>query len=392
VGACGLLAIAVRVLGCGVDPAPPDPTEGFDTEAMLTAYGHQIVFPTLNEFADALGVLDADIRAWEVALDTSDGREAREASQTSWRWAMAVWQRLELMQVGALGSSISTVGGEDLRDDIYSWPTVNACRVDQETLEGAYEAGDFFDVEFVNVRGLDALEHMLWSGEGETRCADGVEIIESGAWAATGVDGVQSARAGYARAIVDDVIAITDVLLDLWDPAGGDWGGVLASAGETDSVYEDRLQALDQVFAALFYVELLVKDRKLGQPLGLQGCDGDRCPDALESQFADLGLDHIRQNLDAARLVLTGGDGLGFDDLLAHTGRPDLATALLDALDESVAAVDAVEGTALEAIVDDPAALLAVHDALKAFTDILKGDFALTLLLDVPSDAANDND
>ena len=58
----------------------------------------------------------------------------------------------------------------------------------------------------------------------------------------------------------------------------------------------------------------------------------------------------------------------------------------------AVAAVDAVDATALTAIFDDPASLEAVYVAVKSFTDLLKGDFALSLLLDVPSEAANDND
>ena len=385
-----LTAATVRVLGCGVDASPPDPTAGFDTAGLLTAYGHDIVFPTLSAFGAELDGLAADVDAWQQALETTDGQAEQTAAQGSWRATMAVWQRIELMQVGALGSAIAAIDGQDLRDDVYSWPTVNACRVDQETLEEAWGGPDFFDVELVNVRGLDALEYLLWAPEDESACAAGVEIIESGAWAAAA--DIQASRADYAAAIVADVVSVADVLTALWDPTGGDWGGVLASAGEGDSPYEDRLEALNQVFAALFYVETSVKDRKLAQPLGLRDCDDPRCPGALESQFAGAGLDHIRSNLDAVRRILTGGDGLGFNDLLAHADREELAASLLAALDATVAAVDAVPGTTLQALSAEPDALLAVHDALKVFTDLLKGEFAITLLLDVPSDAANDAD
>ena len=35
-------------------------------------------------------------------------------------------------QLGPAASALTT-GGEGLRDEVYSWPTVNPCRVDQET-------------------------------------------------------------------------------------------------------------------------------------------------------------------------------------------------------------------------------------------------------------------
>ncbi len=392
VAACGVAAVTLRVLGCGVDPVVDDPKDGFDTAALLTAYGQDLVHPTLLEFAGALDVLVADVDAWGTALETTDGRDARLTAQTSWRDAMAAWQRLEVMQVGALGSVLSVIAGEDVRDSIYSWPTVNACRVDQETLEDAWGSADFFVDEVVNVRGLDAVEHMLWSDEGVSRCADGVQIIESGAWDDAGVPGVQAARASYSAALLAEVASLTDELIVAWDPDGGDWGSVLASAGEAASPYEDPQQALDQVFQALLYVELVVKDRKLAQPLGLRDCDDPRCPDALESRFADAGYAHLRNNLLAAQQVVTGGDGLGFDDLLAHAGREDVATALIEALAAALDTVSEPDASLQALLADDPEAVVAIHDGVKAFTDILKGDFATTLLLDIPSDAASDSD
>jgi len=390
VAACALGAAALRVLGCGVDTPVEDPTEGFDTDALFAALGADVVHPALVEFTDALDVLADDLDGWQAALTTSDGRVEREAAQVSWRAAMDVLQRLEVMQIGPAGSSLNTVAGEDLRDSIYSWPTVNPCRVDQETLEEGWDSATFFADELVNVQGLDAIEHILWSDEGVSRCPDGVAIIESGDWAAADVQGL---RAAYAVALSDQVGSLASRLVAAWDPQDGDWGGVLAAAGDGISPYEDRLDALNAVFHGLFYVETTAKDRKLAQPLGLRDCDEPTvCPGALESQFADAGLDHLAANLAGARAVLTGGEGVGFDDLLAHAGREDLSSQALDALDAAAAAVDAVPGTALSAISDDPDALLAAHDAIKVFTDLLKGEFAAALLLDIPTDAAGDND
>lgn len=393
VAACALCAAALRVLGCGVDPATPDPLDGFDVAGLLTNYGHEVVYPTILSFDDALAGLTADVDAWGTALETTDGRTERLVAQTSWLETMAVWQQLEVMQVGVLGSSASVIGGEDLRDAVYSWPTVNACRVDQETLEEAWGSGSFFADELVNVQGLDAVEHMLWSEEGVSRCADGVQIIEGGDWAAAGVASVQALRADYTAALVAHIAVVTDSLLEDWDPERGDWGGVLASAGDGSSPYEDTGEALNEVFQALFYVELMVKDRKLAQPLGLQNCDEPTvCPEALESQFADAGYEHLRANMLAGLQVFRGGDGSGFDDLLTYVGRPELAATFLDALEAALDLLDTYEDTASARLASDADSLLALHDLVKAVTDVLKGDIAGELLLDIPADAASDTD
>ncbi len=392
VAGCAVGAATLRVLGCGVDPVVEDPTEGFDLAGLLAWYGAEVVFPTVVEFEAALGTLVADVGAWGDALATTDGRDARLAAQASWAGAMAAWQQLEVMQVGSLGSSASAVAGADVRDLVYSWPTVNACRVDQETLEGAWTSPAFFADEAVNVMGLDAVEHMLWSEEGISRCDAGVQIIESGAWEDAGVDAIQAARAEYTAALLAEVVRHADELATTWDPDGDDWGGVLAAAGEGASPYEDPRHALDQVFEALFYVELVLKDRKLAQPLGLRDCDEARCPDALESRFADAGYAHLRNNLLGARLVVTGGDGLGFDDLLVHAEREDLSVALVETLGVAIDTVSEPDRSLRTLLADEPAAVLEVHDRVKDFTDLLKGDFATVLLLDIPSDAAGDND
>ena len=179
--------------------------------------------------------------------------------------------------------------------------------------------------------------------------------------------------------------------MEVWDPEGGDWGTELATAGNGVSPYADDLEALNEVFAAFFYLETTVKDRKLAQPLGMQDCDEDLCPEAFESQFADAGLDFLRANVEAGRMLL-GEDVLGFDDLLVNAEREDLVTTMRDALDATIAAIDAVPGTGTESITSETASIQAVHDALKEFTDILKGEFAVILLLDIPSDAAGDTD
>ena len=72
-------------------------------------------------------LVDATL-AWREELTD----ENHQVAQDAWRDANAVWQRLEVMQVGPAGTAGRRVGGEDLRDVIYSFPMSNPCRIDQE--------------------------------------------------------------------------------------------------------------------------------------------------------------------------------------------------------------------------------------------------------------------
>ena len=70
-------------------------------------------------------------------------------------------------------------------------------------------------------------------------------------------------------------------------------------------------------------------------PLGLvpdcANCTGDTCPSAVESRYARVSTDHLRQNLTASaacsRAAAPSYSGLGFDDWLGRVGAGDLATA-----------------------------------------------------------------
>jgi hypothetical protein len=112
----------------------------------------------------------------------------------------------------------------------------------------------------------------------------------------------------------------------------------------------------------------------------------------LESQFADAGYEHLRANMLAGLQVFRGGDGSGFDDLLTYVGRPELAATFLDALEAALDLLDTYEDTASARLASDADSLLALHDLVKAVTDVLKGDIAGELLLDIPADAASDTD
>ena len=386
----GLLALAiVQPMACNGSDDGSGPAGALDD--VLASVGPDVVRPTLDRAALAAGTLDARCDAWAAALRSgADGAAEQTAAQEAWFAAMDAWQEVEVQQIGPAASSLFFApGGADLRDEIYSWPTVNRCRVDQETVYATWTGADFFEKNLVNVYGLAALETLLFSPPGANACPSDVDINTDGSWDALGPAGVQQARADYAVVAAGGVRDGVDALVSAWDPAGGDFGGVLA-AGEAP--FESQQDALQAVFDAMFYLETATKDRKLGRPLGLQDCVGDACASEAESLLAGGSNRWIAANLRSFRVLFAGGDGAGIEDLVRSIGEDALADELLAALDDADAAAALLDVPVHRANADDPEDAIALYDAIKVVTDLVKGDLATVLVISVPDEASGDND
>lgn len=372
----------------GDDTGPSE--SGSAVAAALADFWPHALEPALADARAAAEALAAACAAWDAAASTAGAAATAEqaAAQGAFEAAFDAWQRVEVMRVGPLASSLTAVGGADLRDEVYSWPVVNACRVDQETVEADWASADFFEANLVNVYGFDALEVLLYGGAGNA-CATQVDINADGSWAALGADGVARNRASYAAAVSARIVADVTTIQDAWSPTGGDFAGSLAGAGGSASDYETDISGLNAIFDAAFLAETLVKDEKIGWQSGETDCGLDDCGTLAEALLAGRSHHAVVANLVGFRAVFSGGDAGGLDDVLASVGREDLAADLLTALDGADAAAAGLSSP-LEGA--SQAELDALYTAVKAATDLLKGDVATVLGLEIPSEAAGDVD
>ncbi len=352
---------------------------------ILRSEVEHVLAPAFASFESAAKELDTKVAAWAAATAAGDdATAARDDARAAYREAMAQWQRAEVLQIGPAGSSAYVRGGEDMRDAVYSWPTSDACRVDEETVAQGYAAPGF-DVALVNVRGLDALERLLFAESATNACAATDEINQAGTWMALGDDEVVRRRSAYAAVLATQIHTAASELAQTWAP-GGRFAGYLAAPGEGDSPYDTPSQALDDVLLASAYVDLIVKDHKLAAD----------APAALETPLAGESKAHVRTNLVTLQQLVWGGssaaEGTGLDDFLVELDEGPLADELLAAVDDAIASVDAVDGEFAEALTSDPAALAAAHDAVVELIELLDGRVATALGLHSPSEAAGDAD
>jgi predicted lipoprotein len=391
----GLRAVALTALGLQLAGCPsstpgtgPGNAGESDRRPLLKSLGEHVVLPTLRHFVTDAGALHAATDEWVNALGAGNEGDKREAARAAWRAAMSTWQQAELMQLGPAAPSGRSTGGQSLRDELYSWPTVNPCRVDQELVADRFESPGFFDTGLVNTYGLVALEYLLFHDGPQNSCPPQVIINTQGSWAQLSSTELRARRARYARAAAGYLVTRAQVLRDAWEPSKGNFVAQLAGLGKT---------GVEEVFTAMFYLDQVVKDDKLAVPAGLHtSCMADSCPDALESRWAGHSGQNLVANLRGFRRLLLGNDHdeearPGFDDWLAERGAPEVADSMVRDLDAATARLLAIEDLRA-ATVNDVEKVREVHAEVKKVTDLLKSQFAAALGLRVPSEGAADND
>jgi predicted lipoprotein len=363
---------------------------------VLASIGARVITPATAELEVRATALRTAVDAFAAAAASGEAvDESLAGAQAQWREVMAQQQQLEVMQVGPAGSSLVAIGGEDLRDAIYSWPTSDTCSVDRALVDQDYLAKDFFVTELVWAYGLDALEYLLFGMGDMHTCPAQVQL--DGPWAALDPAERMRRRAAYAAVLAGGVADRSAELAARWSTEGDDFGALLAAPGEGDSPYSDTMQALDEVFRAMFYVDKLTKDAKLGVPLGIvEGCAVPPCIDLMELPHSGDAARAMRSNLEALALMVKGGPDAatasGFDDLLVNMGEGQIAEDLLAAIDVAIAATEAYELSLQSELATDPAALDDLYGSIRGVTDILKGPFVMALMLTIPADGAGDND
>jgi predicted lipoprotein len=400
VSSARLFVCASLLSACGGGAAPVDPDFVSGEAArrvVLADMADGVILPTLRGFSAAS---DALVAATEALAARPEDEMARSAARAAWVAAMELWQVAEVMQIGPAGPASDDAGGLDLRDRIYAWPVINACRVDQETLAESYREPTAVAARAANIRGLAALEHLLFAPDARNACPQNAEINTSGAWDALGQAEVATRRAAHAHALSRDLAGLAATLRDAWEPGAGDFRGAFAEAGVATAPFPTAQEALNHVSDALFYIDKEVKDLKIGTPLGYFSCAADTCPERFESRASLNTRANLAANLRGFRLLFSGADTSAaaranprnFQALLVAAGASPLADAMLDAADGIDARLDAIRTDMESALANDPAQAEALYEAVKGLTDLLKTQFVGTLDLDLPNRAEGDND
>jgi predicted lipoprotein len=370
----------------GLGGSPPDVP--FTKRALL----EQIAACARAEYAafeESAVVLRDDAQAYTTDPTEANASKARSA----WVGAIQRWEEVELFRFGPAARSTEP-GGQDIRDQIYAFPLVNRCKIEEQIVSKTYETSAFA-TSLVNARGLGAIEYLWFYAGTDNACSPFSVINGNGSWAALGAE-LLPRKIAYGSAAASDVLTRASSLVAAWDPARGNFTKQLVDAGVGSSVFATEQDALNAVSDALFYVEVEVKDLKLGHPLGLKDCFTTTCAEEVESRWAKQSTEHLAANLLGFRRIYEGcyadGAGFGFDDWLRAIGANEIADGMTADLAAARAAVTALDPPLEQALLSDPAKAQVVYDAVKKLTDALKTEFVTALNLELPKTVEGDND
>ncbi|HZI14179.1 MAG TPA: imelysin family protein [Myxococcus sp.] len=391
-----VLAALCGPVACKESPGPSTPDAGGNdgtaaTRAAVLSANGTCVLQTAREFLTQATALKAAVDGHAAQPDAT----TREAARTAYHAAMDAWQVAEVMQVGPAATR-GMPGGEELRDNIYSWPLVSRCAVEEQIVSRGYTAAGFPST-LVTRRGLFALEYLLFYEGADTACPATSAIVSQGTWAALSAEERESRKRAYAAVVAADLQVRAQALVTAWDASGGNFVNTLASAGSGSTVYATSQAALNAVSDALFYVDYELKDLKLARPLGLRECSTATCPEYLESPFARRSKANLRANVVGFRRLVEGCganfEGTGFDDLLDASGATELTATLRQRMAALSASIDALPGQDLAVpLAQDKASVRALYDSVKGVTDVLKTELVTVLDLELPAKVEGDND
>jgi uncharacterized protein len=383
-------------------------TATFSGNELLRQVGCQVILPTYASFVTSANALVASLDTYVTDIEVgNDAVDSLEEAKIQWAAAMQVWQQAEVYQVGPSASLADlevAVGAQGLRDEIYSWPTVNPCGVDQDIVTDKYATDDFFDARGSDRYGLDAAGYLLFFQEADNHCSVINSINTQGTWGDISAEDLKQKRALYAHAVATNVEDRAIEIHNAWKQDAGNFIEDFATAGQVGSSYATVEEALNDLSDALFYIEKDVKDFKLAKPAGIQGCSQVSCPDDVEAPFSRVSRDNIIANLEAAQKVFLGAspgtEAVGFDDFLRDRDPSDVADAMTANLAATIQAAQDMDSTLYEAassVTEEECAagndpICHTYYTLKGFTDDLKTRFVEILELNLPVEASGDAD
>lgn len=273
-------AWAVAVLAvCACGGGTPAPHAG-PRRLMLRDLGVAVIVPTYEALVEAA---DAQVEALR-ALEAQPDAAAFATAQNAWRSARAAWKRSEVFAFGPAATLRSAAK--------IDWSPIRPDRIENAIAGGATFDGAAIEDLGANVKGLIALEYLLFDPTG----GDAAALSRLRA---------SPARRAYARALAENLRLQSALLRDAWSPAAGNFAAELASAGQGSQTYPTVKSAVDALVNQLIFVSDDVAQRQLLAPLGASGTPR---PDLIVAARSRSGLADVLDDVTGIQNAYFGSD------------------------------------------------------------------------------------
>lgn len=385
-----------------------NPNEGeFSEEKMLVNIGVNIIAKNVREFNLQAALLKNRLADYCDELESGVINTASEtAVKNQWTQTMLAYHLVDAAPVGPL-----TDNGRYYADNIYSWPFINTCSIDNDVASLALTQQQPSTL-INNRKGLGALEYLLFTPPQSEKCNLKIPLNKNVVeWLKRTPQQRTKDRCDRAVALAEDVFQKSQELWAAWDPENANFTKTLID----NTRYPSVKVAINAVTDSLFSIEK-IKDAKLGVPLGKNKKEciaaEQKCPEAVEHMWSGLAFPAISTQLAGFRAILYGSTSkskkaFGFDDYLAAKGHPDVVAKMDSILLSNIEEVQkfSQKGSLSDQILkmdvsacaattlDNPVEPLChLYANIRSVANTLKIDVLTILSLDAPPTYQGDND
>lgn len=331
--------LAAALLCTGMSLAQAEADHAAIAEAALT----KVIRPGYDDLA----AKTAALKGKAEALCAAPSAGALDETKKAFAEAVAAWSKVEILRFGPIAK-------EHRYERLFYWPDPKGIglRQVQRALANKDESVTLPDTlveKSVALQGLPALEYLLYG--------DGADALTSG-------DPEVGFRCDFAASVATSVDRIARDVAEEWRD-GADYSKVFLSPGPDDPLYRAPKDVTLELFKAFTSGIELVRDQKLGKPLG-ESVETAR-PRLAAFWRSDLTFPNMAGNLEGVRALFSGG---GFAQIVAGES-PGVEDSILFDLDRVINILGAVDDP-LADVVRDPAQrnkLEALRVALKSARD-----------------------
>ncbi|BFM07361.1 imelysin family protein [Halioxenophilus aromaticivorans] len=406
--AVGSLSVVAYLSGCagdnGSSSSSQNVAEDFDFTAMFANYADNIIIPnyeSLKSAADNLADEQGPLGQYCAGIGSANEASLFTSAELAWHEVQSSIQHSESHVLGPVADNGAALRA---RLSAYHVGELSACGIDQGVVLNAQSSNFDVTTRTVTQRGIGAVEYLLFNTDLTHNCPS--QIAETADWDQRSTTERQTLRCDYALTLAKDIAVAADEIVTAWSMDGGNYRSEFINPLND----AENLTALSD---AMFFMEIDVKDAKLGIPTGINdACSEIACPDQVESPYSQSSLANIADNLSAFQTMMTGADGLGFDDIISQAGVAPLNQQFADNIQAALASIQtqpaSLYSQAAGLVTEDdetdctnsytnpttttlvPACSL--FGLVKLITDDLKVGFIAAVDVDLPDRSQSDND
>lgn len=347
----GIVTVTIILSSCGSDTGPL--VDAYDRTSMLTKLADQVIIPSYDSTREALSELRSSYE--QAVLDGNVSMTDVDVLRGHYLNAVRRWQRVVTFNFGPAEGSLGT-----LTQELATFPC------DTAAIEQRIASGDTSTRNFRrDTRGFAGLDYLLFARDAEQVSKE--------------LSGTESTkRRDYLHSVITRAHNDLSAVADAWKSS---YRAVFISRNGTDAG-----SSVSLLFNELNKSFELLKNFKLGLPLGLRAGQTSTEPTKIEAYYSGLAYELVGLHYRSIKEIWSGrlSDGTVIPSfreyLLAVVNGP----RLVEDTEAQMARIDVAYATVSQSQMDvlirtNPQALVALHTEMQKLTRFIKSEMSSLL-------------